>query len=68
MNDDVGSYDDLSVVVSAGQPSLVCPVCGTLPVPRRAPTLSDFTNAALEHLADVHVVHRSVSPDLVAAA
>jgi len=67
MTDDVCSFDDLMVTVVAGRPSLQCPVCGPVAVPRRGPTLSDFTNAALEHLADVHRVARPVSPDLLAA-
>ena len=51
---EVCSFDDLDVRVVDGSSSLQCPVCGTLAVPRQAPTLSDFTNAALDHLAYVH--------------
>lgn len=68
MFDDVCCFDDMAIVVTAGRASLSCPVCGPVPVPRRAPTLSDFTNAAMDHLADVHVVTRRVGPDRSAAA
>jgi uncharacterized C2H2 Zn-finger protein len=51
---EVCSFDDLQVRVVDGSSSLQCPVCGMLAVPRQAPTLSDFTNAALDHLADAH--------------
>jgi hypothetical protein len=65
---DVCCFDDLSVTVVGGRGSLHCPTCGTLAVPLRAPTLSDFTNAALEHLADAHWLARRRSSDQLAAA
>lgn len=53
---DVSSYDDLLVAKSAGRLMLICPVCGTVPVPNsKAPTLSDLTNTALVHLGDRHL-------------
>jgi hypothetical protein len=51
---EVSSYDDLLVISSAGAMALECPSCGVLQTPRRAPTLSDFTNVAIEHLSDLH--------------
>ena len=51
---DVTSYDDLQVITLAGTTTLECPVCGEIATPRRAPTLSDFTNAALTHLEELH--------------
>jgi len=65
---DICGFDDLSMVVAAGRPSLSCPLCGSIAVPLREPTLSDFTNAALVHLADVHAVRRQASTDLAPAA
>jgi hypothetical protein len=44
------TYDDLPMTFHDGWIGLECPVCGPLITPRRAPTLSDFTNAAIEHL------------------
>jgi hypothetical protein len=51
---EVSSYDDLLVISSAGAMALECPSCGVLETPRRAPTLSDFTNVAIERLSDLH--------------
>jgi hypothetical protein len=51
---DVTSYDDLQVTTAAGTTTLECPVCGVIATPRREPTLSDFTNAALTHLEELH--------------
>jgi len=65
---EVSSFDDLEVKVVEGNSSLECPICGTLAVPRQAPTLSDFTNAALDHLADVHGETRPGSTAAVVAA
>lgn len=65
---DVCGFDDLSMGTMAGRPSLECPRCGSIAVPLRAPTLSDFTNAALMHLAEVHPAGRHVSSDLASAA
>lgn len=54
-DEEVCSYDDLSVATSpAGRVILRCPTCGLLPIPWRETTLSDLTNAALEHLLEVH--------------
>jgi len=54
--DEVGTFDDLSVSTSsAGHVILECPTCGVLPVSRQETTLSDLTNAALEHLRDIHL-------------
>ena len=56
LNDEaqVQSYDDLPMTFTEGAIGLQCPVCGPLRTPRRAPTLSDFTNAAIEHLEACH--------------
>jgi len=51
---DVSSYDDLQMTTAAGTTTLECPVCGVIATPRRQPTLSDFTNAALTHLEELH--------------
>ena len=52
---EVSSYDDLSVTADAvGRVVLVCPACGHIPVPSRETTLSDLTNAAMEHLSEQH--------------
>jgi hypothetical protein len=51
---DIHSYDDLQVHSTAGSVQLECPACGPIETPRRAPTLSDLTNAAIEHLAERH--------------
>jgi hypothetical protein len=51
---DVSSYDDLQMTTAAGTTTLECPVCGVIATPRRQPTLSDFTNAALNHLEELH--------------
>lgn len=65
---DICGFDDLSIVVKDTAASLDCPRCGPIAVPLRAPTLSDFTNAALMHLAEVHAVRRGVGTDLASAA
>ncbi|MFP5283639.1 MAG: hypothetical protein ACLGIF_09330 [Actinomycetes bacterium] len=65
---EISGFDDLSVALISGRPALECPSCGSVPVPLRAPTLSDFTNAALDHLAEVHRVTRWVSTELTAVA
>jgi hypothetical protein len=51
----VRSYDDLPMITDNGTIDLQCPDCGPLLTPRRAPTLSDFTNAAIEHLENYHL-------------
>lgn len=66
--DEVGTFDDL--LVSTGpesQLSLRCPSCGVLPVPQRGTTLSDLTNAGLEHLHDVHLETLAVALGVSAA-
>lgn len=52
---DVCSYDDLSVAADlVGNVTLECPTCGFIPIPSKAPTLSDLTNAAMIHLSEQH--------------
>lgn len=52
---EVSSYDDLSVSAArGGQVVVECPACGDIPVPQRNTTLSDLTNAAMEHLSEKH--------------
>jgi len=52
---EVSSYDDLTVTAdAAGEVVLECPACGHIPVPSRTSTLSDLTNAAMEHLSERH--------------
>lgn len=52
---EVSSYDDLSVAADRfGRVVLECPACGSIPVPLRETTLSDLTNAAMEHLSERH--------------
>ena len=47
---EVCSYDDLTVTSQDGVVRLVCPACGPVPVGLPPQTLSDLTNAAIEHL------------------
>jgi hypothetical protein len=55
LDEEVSSYDDLSVSTdSAGRLVLDCPTCGFLPIPLRETTLSDLTNAAMDHLSEQH--------------
>ena len=51
----VSSYDDLSVSADpSGAVVLECPACGPIRVPQRETTLSDLTNAGMEHLSEHH--------------
>jgi len=52
------TYDDLQMVSADGGIGLECPTCGPLRTPRLAPTLSDFTNAAIEHFESFHLGRR----------
>jgi hypothetical protein len=55
LDEQVSSYDDLFVSTDpAGRVTLECPVCGFIPIPFRETTLSDFTNAAMDHLSEQH--------------
>ena len=51
---EVCSYDDLLVLWRDGRLRLQCPTCGPLAVPLHETTLSDLTNAAMEHLSERH--------------
>ena len=56
LDEEVSSFDDLFVSVRPrGRLALECPVCGPIPVPVRRTTLSDLTNAAMDHLSDQHL-------------
>jgi len=51
----VSSYDDLFVFVESGDRLVLeCPACGFIPIPLRETTLSDLTNAAMDHLSERH--------------
>ncbi len=54
-NDQIRTYDDLPMISHDGFINLQCPICGPVETPKKAPTLSDFTNAAIEHLETYHL-------------
>lgn len=56
----VCTYDDITVTSSQGRVTLSCPACGPLTAVT-VKTLSDLTNAAIEHLEGHPEAHRYAS-------
>jgi hypothetical protein len=69
LDEQVSSYDDLFVSVdSAGRLSLKYPACGFIAIPLRETTLSDLTNAAMDHLSERHLYSLTLPSRGTAAA
>ena len=68
-DEEVSSYDDLFVSVgAAGRLLMECATCESIPVPLRQTTLSDLTNAAIDHLSEEHLYSTLALPSSRSAA